>query len=819
MYMEHLLTAGTILDDRYRIDRILGQGGFGITYAAENVRIGLKVAIKELFWRGHSCRDSEASPEVALYQTQDVPVFAAQKDRFLREARILRDFSSEPGIVNILDYFEANGTAYIVMEYVSGQTLASVQSDGGEKMDPEETFRRFLPLIESLGRIHRGGVIHRDISPDNIIAQPDGSLKLIDFGAARQYLADEERHYTAISKVSYSPGEQFDKKGRQGPWTDVYALCATIYHCVTGTPPESAVQRMFLDELKKPSELGAQISPEYEAILMKGLQLARERRYQSMEELAEAIRGALPEEKPEGKGGRRRLLVGLLAGVACLAVALGLILYHQYDVTHKFRGVETESFRLTPESEMSAKDFAESQEHLTFLLDKFAGKDNYIMEVEGTDIDVTLPLEVFDGKEIAPTIAEKLHWEDYKDVEEYLFNLEEEIQANWEDPHNSLTPGERQVLPSELKGETMVFVYSPGGEVLTRGQRANMVMDFKIRLDALGIPYAFGTLYGNENCVVFRLSPERIGWFVLHSIGEKSLQIAMESTSVRSVRCSYNGYQASSPLSPVRSERRPMLRYRTEGEIARDDLKKLTQTALKIGEKKLYLQTTSGEAVAEAALKKPITNGTIDFTTFRTKKKGTLEKKNLWLLDYVDAMLNQTNLPEYCYLSRYRLLDEKGQTQFGKSNSDPFGFRLYFRDGEIALRETLQKLEDETGYKTFYNEKQNSYWIAMKLDADDRLVKSTVRIVPELMKKYGLGKLRFSGPLYIQIVQEDGEERCRVALNHSFDLEKEQLKSEASMVIGKSKRLAPYQQKLVKWWNGLDEKSLGVDKKTLQEVT
>lgn len=189
--MDHILKTGAILDDRYRIGRVLGQGGFGITYSAENIRLGLKVAIKELFWQGHSSRDVTISAQVTLPLSSDADVFHAQKERFLREARILRDFSNLSAIVRVLDCFEANNTAYIVMEYVEGVTLLNHLEDHGGRLDAEVLLRRALPLVESLKEVHAYGIIHRDISPDNIMVLPDGALKLIDFGAARAFSHSE----------------------------------------------------------------------------------------------------------------------------------------------------------------------------------------------------------------------------------------------------------------------------------------------------------------------------------------------------------------------------------------------------------------------------------------------------------------------------------------------------------------------------------------------------------------------------------------------------------------------------------------------------
>ena len=254
------LQTGIILDDRYRILEPLGEGGFGITYAAENIRIGTRVAIKEFFWRGYVKREEAegGACHVTAADPADAESFSRLKEKFLQEARILRDFDQENSIVHILDYFEANGTAYMVMEYLEGMTLRRFVTANGV-FEPETLFRKMLPLVRSLSYIHETGIIHRDISPDNIMVLTDGSLKILDFGAARKYRDVAGGQYTAIARDNYAPGEQYDRNGHQGPWTDVYALCATMYECVTGKAPDSAVQRMFLDELKSPSQLGIPI--------------------------------------------------------------------------------------------------------------------------------------------------------------------------------------------------------------------------------------------------------------------------------------------------------------------------------------------------------------------------------------------------------------------------------------------------------------------------------------------------------------------------------------------------------------------------------
>ena len=511
----HQLPEGVLLDERYLIQGVLGEGGFGITYAGLNQRLGMQVAIKEFFWRGHVMRNAGDSEDISVIRPEEQADFDSLKEKFLKEARMIRDFNQEQGVVRILDYFEANHTAYLVMEYVDGMTFRKYMEQNGV-FSPENLFRRMLPLMESLSHIHKSGVIHRDISPDNIMVLPDGSFKLLDFGAARNFRTAAGGKYTAIARENYAPGEQFDKNGEQGPWTDVYALCATMYEGVTGCPPDSAVQRMFLDELKKPSELGTAIEKSYEEILMKGLSLSAARRYADMEEMAEAVKAALP-RPPKTETGKKPVFAAVLACAACVCLVLGILLYREYDKNHKFRNVVTESFQLTALEQMTADEFAQAQKLLQDQLENFAGPDNYILEIEGNQITVTLPLDTFGGQEIAPILEERF----VNLIEDRPFLYEYEIQAVWEDPDTSLIPGDNQCRPEELSGLTVVQVYeSVSQKQLTKGQLSNMYTDMKTRLDSLGIPYAFGLLYGNEDKIVLQTSVDHMGELVNVTLGK-----------------------------------------------------------------------------------------------------------------------------------------------------------------------------------------------------------------------------------------------------------------------------------------------------------
>lgn len=284
----HHLKPGTILNGRYYIGKAIGQGGFGLTYIARDLNLDMIIAVKEFFPNGYVNRNSNVSSVVEIAGEKNIEFFNSGKKRFIREAKLLAKFSENNNIVDIRDYFEENNTGYIVMEFVRGETLTKYLNKNG-KFSTDEILDRMIPLFYSLDTIHKSGLIHRDISPDNIMLMSDGSLKLMDFGSAR-YINFWDNHTMSIMfKPGYAPEEQYRQKGSQGPWTDVYAICATIYKCVTKSTPDDSMERAFKDNMKKPSELGADISEKVEEVLLKGMAVYKEDRYQTMGELAQAF--------------------------------------------------------------------------------------------------------------------------------------------------------------------------------------------------------------------------------------------------------------------------------------------------------------------------------------------------------------------------------------------------------------------------------------------------------------------------------------------------------------------------------------------------
>ena len=305
----HCLRKGTRLIGRYIIESVLGQGGFGITYLGIDELHEKKVAIKEFFPQGIVTRNIEYQDTVTVTFVGEKENYEKGKERFLKEARTMAKFSKDKGIVKALDFFEINNTAYIVMEYLEGVTLKQYLREN-KRIDAEDLVELLVPLIEALDEIHSQGLIHRDISPDNIMVLPDGRIKLMDFGAARDYTEFGEKSLSIVLKPGYAPPEQYQTHGVQGPWTDIYALCATMYKCITGENPPDAIDRLVDDHLKKISAFGIPVLPQIEEAIIKGMSVAAKDRYQNVGDFCEDLYGGYEENsEPEAEESQAELVV------------------------------------------------------------------------------------------------------------------------------------------------------------------------------------------------------------------------------------------------------------------------------------------------------------------------------------------------------------------------------------------------------------------------------------------------------------------------------------------------------------------------------
>jgi len=281
------LAPGTLLRERYVVGRVLGRGGFGITYLGWDLRLQRRRAIKEYFPNGVAQRIGNRADVQPTHGF--AALYASGIDKYLEEARLLAQFEHHPCIVSPRDFFASFGTAYLVMEFLEGETLASYVQHQGGRIPYAHALFYLRPVLEALATVHRAGILHRDVSPDNVYVTTEGSSKLLDFGAARQRIVGQSAALTVILREHFAPPEQYSATGKQGSWTDVYAAAATFYFAITGQAPPAAPERFLNDRLKRPSELGVEIPPDAEAALLAALSLRAEQRPRDVRLLLDAL--------------------------------------------------------------------------------------------------------------------------------------------------------------------------------------------------------------------------------------------------------------------------------------------------------------------------------------------------------------------------------------------------------------------------------------------------------------------------------------------------------------------------------------------------
>lgn len=289
----------TELHGQYLIGKVLGHGGFGVTYLGWDMNLERKIAIKEYLPSGMAVRTG-ASSDVVPFSGDSRKDFEYGLERYLDEARTVARFQTHPSVVSVLNFFRANGTAYLVMEYLEGTTFERYLDSQGGRTTVDTVLTIMVPVLEALASVHQQGILHRDISPDNIYITRKWQIKVLDFGAARYALGQKSRNLSVILKEGYAPVEQYYSKGNQGPWTDVYACGATIYRALSGKVPPPPLDRMQGDELRPLSELGVTIAPQQERVIMKALAVQPDARFSSMLEFRDMLTGVtlMPIDEP-----------------------------------------------------------------------------------------------------------------------------------------------------------------------------------------------------------------------------------------------------------------------------------------------------------------------------------------------------------------------------------------------------------------------------------------------------------------------------------------------------------------------------------------
>lgn len=287
------LPAGTILAKKYLIGRVLGQGGFGITYLALDINLGLKMAVKEYYPLEMVAR-APGNLGISAHSTKMSDFFRYGLEKFLEEAKTLAQFEDHPNIVSVRDFFRANNTAYLAMNYLEGLNLKEYLDRSGGRLLYQQVLKILMPVMDALKVVHGVGVLHRDVSPDNIFITSKGRVVLIDFGAARQAVGDRSRSLSVILKPGFTPEEQYRSRGKQGPYTDLYALAATLYRSLTGQMPPESLDRLYEDTLLPPSQLGVEISDNAEGVLLKAMAVRWENRYRSVQDFQQALLASEP---------------------------------------------------------------------------------------------------------------------------------------------------------------------------------------------------------------------------------------------------------------------------------------------------------------------------------------------------------------------------------------------------------------------------------------------------------------------------------------------------------------------------------------------
>lgn len=295
---------GTVLVGRFLVGKVIGYGGFGVTYIGWDDILQQRVAIKEYLPSEFATR-AVGQTHITVFGGNKAQQFADGMSKFIEEAKRLAQFQSEDGIVRVYDSFEANNTAYIIMEYLDGETLTAYLGREG-KISIDKAIELLTPVIRSLEAVHKAGIIHRDIAPDNIIITKDGQVKLIDFGAARYATTSHSRSLTVVIKPGYSPEEQYRSRGDQGPHTDIYALSAVLYRMVTGeTPPDALERRAYFENKKKdilvPPAKNCKIDKSKENAILNALNVRIEDRTSSAETFLAQLTSETPVKRVIGK--------------------------------------------------------------------------------------------------------------------------------------------------------------------------------------------------------------------------------------------------------------------------------------------------------------------------------------------------------------------------------------------------------------------------------------------------------------------------------------------------------------------------------------
>lgn len=383
------LRPGMCLRDRYVLGRVLGEGSFGISYIAWDCLLDTVVAIKEYFPASLVSRhisEEDEDTNVYIYEKRESQKYQESLKKYLGEAKSLSAYYDLDGIVSVRDFFYANNTAYIVMGYVDGISVKEYVEKNGP-IEGEKFLRMLEPVIQSLAKVHQTGVLHRDISPDNMLLTRDEKLVLIDFGAARKENINMTRSMTVVFKRGFSPEEQYRTRGQQGAWTDVYALCATAYYALTGKAPDESIQRVLEDDMPSLTEMtDVDLPMQQKRAFMKGMTVDFHHRYQTMDELYQGLYQQGRDKKHLGAW-----LAGAAALVCCVALLGTGAVYglHKHSQAKK-DAIQTEAPQQTALAEVTTTPYAVDVQEYQMISFKSMTKKEALKALAGQDTELSV---------------------------------------------------------------------------------------------------------------------------------------------------------------------------------------------------------------------------------------------------------------------------------------------------------------------------------------------------------------------------------------------------------------------------------------------
>lgn len=407
----HYLAPGTILGNHFLVGTAIGAGGFGITYRCFDITLGVTVAVKEFYPAGLVNR-APGQSAVGLLSGDKKEQYRSQLNRFLMEAQSIAQFGNAKDIVNVYDFFEENNTAYIIMEYIDGVLLKDYLEKQG-RLDVSAAMSVITPIVNAVKKIHAKGIIHRDISPDNIFISGEDSVKIFDFGAAQ--LSDSPAGQAAekVIKVGYSAPEQYRDNSKQGFYTDIYSTGAILYQMLTGIRPAESTEREFRDDLKSPAELGIQLEPNMDRAVMEALAVKPELRFQSIQQFEDALQNKRMAEYPKVKlkrRKRRRNWIISLAATMVLGVGVVIGLLNALDKNKMFDTPlkEEEQIVVWVDSSSAKEKLDSIVQEVYYRSDKVTTKDERLKNMRKENEEKIKFVNVVDVTEDGSTMDQKL---------------------------------------------------------------------------------------------------------------------------------------------------------------------------------------------------------------------------------------------------------------------------------------------------------------------------------------------------------------------------------------------------------------------------